>query len=73
MFDENAFRAEMNRCGYRGIEQLLSAYNARFKPISQPTLYNKMSGRTDFLRGEILNFAELLGLSRLKVWRIFFA
>lgn len=67
MFKKNEFRAAMARKGTTASE-VAKALN-----IDPATLSRKISGQSDFYRGEIEKICEILELSAEEIMEIFFA
>lgn len=65
MFDENKFKAEIISRG-KSLKDVADALD-----ISVVTLYRKMSGESDFYRGEMEKCCEFLGVDNMN--EVFFA
>jgi predicted transcriptional regulator len=67
LFKENEFKAEVVRNGLT-MKQVADALN-----IDVASLYRKISGTSDFYRGEISALIKILHLDDEAIMRIFFA
>lgn len=63
----NDLNAEIARC------RLTVPKLARLVNMDKKTLYSRLSGKTDFKQPEIAKIAEILNLSKEKIFSIFFA